>query len=148
MDKIIVTILGAIGIAFAGMVGYWYQANDPPTKILREEVINHAVNPGTTLFLEIVTDRSRNDCKIHVERMIFDGQNTRMALPDEDWEAQPGELGVSRPFREPVFIPHDAAPGNAVYRAIRSYWCNPIQRFFDRPLIVRTDDHAFRIVER
>lgn len=148
MDKVALVILAVIAVGFSAALGYWYQDRVPPTKIISEEVWNRAVRPGEFLYLDVVVERTRNDCRVHVERIIFDGIGARIPLPDEDFGAQPGETGRAASFKEPVFIPNYAAPGEARYRAIRSYWCNPLQRIFDWPVIVRTEDHPFRIVAR
>lgn len=147
MDKLASVLLLAMGIFVAFVLGYWWQDKTPPTEVKRIHVVNPAVKPGEFLSIQYTIYRDRNDCRVHIDRYIFDGADNRLELPDADFAVNPGPVGPDS-FTERVFIPHHAVSGDARFRSDRVYWCNPVQEWLHRPVVVRQEDVEFRIVER
>lgn len=149
MDKFFLALIAGVLIGLAGILGLMVRDHYRVPTIVHEEIITTpAVHPGEYIKVRIVAERLRNDCTIHIEKIIHDGENARMDGQDEHFEAQPGPLGLNKPFLEKVLVPHHAAPGEGFYRAIRSYWCNPLEKYLRWARVIRTDDHPFRIVPR
>lgn len=127
----------------SGVLGYWAQERDEPIQILREEIENLDVHPGEILRVRYEIIRKKN-CSVRLEQVLFDAQRTRFILPENEYTAAPGGVGEDT-FVIPVEVPEKMGAGRASYRAVRSYICNPLQRFLNWPVIVVAQDVSFNV---
>jgi hypothetical protein len=139
-------IISGLMMLMAFLLGYWAQDRSPPVTIKKVEVGDIAIPPGETLRVRYTVHRHRS-CHVHLEQVIYDGDRTRIAVPDEDFTASPGDIGEDM-FSLAIPIPHSARPGEGVYRGIRSYFCNPLQTWFDWPIVVLTPPTRFTILKK
>lgn len=135
-----VTILtsGVVG----SMLGFWTTDREPPTRIMRAEVITKTVPPGGELRIAYTVQRVRS-CPTHVDRVLYDSESVRTDLQDIDFAASPGPLGYSN-YILIVPIPRNFAQGRGHYKTIASYVCNPLQRVLS-PVVVPGDDIEFTV---
>lgn len=140
-------IIGALVIAGAGMLTIWFIDRDPPVEFRSIEVVTKEVRPGDPVKVRFSLIRKRNDCHVVIDRLLFDGEGVRSPVEDEDFNASPGPLGKDV-FMERLMLSDHAEPGEGRVRTIRAYFCNPIQRWFGDPIIVRTPDVPFTILPR
>lgn len=136
-------IITFITLSLAATLGYWTQDRRPPTRIMEVRALTEVVRPGGNVLIYYEVERERG-CHVHVEQIIFDSQRRRIAAPDEDYTGAPGPARQDT-FALSVSIPTNVSEGTARYRAIRSYYCNPIHRWFDWPIVVVTPDITFTI---
>lgn len=132
----------AIGVAIA--LGYWVQDRAPPTAIKKIEAVQAVVTNGGVLRVRYEVERRRR-CHVIVEQLVYDAENVRFAVPDEDYTTEPGPLGADI-FTLAVPIPVAAREGRAAYRSVRSYYCNPVHYWFSWPIVI-TADAEFEIME-
>lgn len=120
--------LGAVGLA----TGSWVADRTPPTVVLSATQIGQVV-PGGQLRVRYIVERYRS-CAFTVDRVLFDGKEVRLDLPDLTWKAAPGPLGRDE-YTVLVDIPDDFAPGPSIYRTVISYECNVLHKLW--PIITR-----------
>jgi len=145
VDKILNIILSLAVVTVATTFGFWFWERTPPIQIMEAVALTPRVGPGEIFRVQLHVRRSRSDCRLHLDRMIFDGLNTRAPISDEEFEANPSSAEEEM-IVESAQIPDWAAPGPSIFRIIRAYYCNPVQWWFDRPIVVRAPDVAFEIV--
>lgn len=136
-------IIAIIAIGLSGLVGYWASDREDPTTLRSVEPITDRVAPGGILKLKHNVVRKRS-CRVHLEQILFDGENARFTTQDEDYNASPGRIGDEH-FVIQVSVPNTATEGDARYRGIRSYYCNPLHYWFNWPIVVDTPDVKFEI---
>lgn len=127
-------IVAGVFMAVALSLGYWTQDRAEPVTIMSATIEKDDVKPGEFFRIRYVIKRHRI-CRVHLENVMYDGTRTRFTMPDEDFEQSPGVIGDDN-FAIAVFIPNEASPGPASYRGIRSYYCNPVQKWFDWPIVL------------
>jgi hypothetical protein len=141
--------LAGLALFTAIVLGMWVREDGGPTEF-REEHIKEPVRAGDRAIVDYIVTRKRNDCKVKIERFLWDGRDVRIAIPsmEDEFEAAPGPLG-DQEFQEYVLIPEYAFPGDGMLRTQRSYKCNPLQRAgFIRPMVVRTPDVPVKILPK
>ena len=127
---------------FSGMIGLWSADRNPPTIQLEERVLNPTLAAGEPLRIYYKVRRDDN-CRVRLEQLLFDHNLTRHRIPDEDYQAAPGPIGIED-FVILVDVPRRFAQGEGRYRAIRTYRCNPIHNLF--PIVVISRDVTFTVV--
>lgn len=127
-------LLFLLSISIAFLTGAWMLDRKPPVEFISAVVATPAINPGGTVRIEYVVDRIRN-CHVTIEHVLFDSGRGRYAVGDEDYIVDPGPLGADE-YAVVITVPTNFPAGVARYRSARSYYCNPLQRFFDWPIIV------------
>jgi hypothetical protein len=145
MDKIAVVVIAIIVFSLATAAGIQYSDDTPPTIFKKEDVLTHEVKAGGIFEVQFVIERIRNDCRVSVARLFYDGEGFRWPAVDENFPVNPGPIGPDA-FKEQLVVPEGARPGKAIFRSVRTYWCNTVQRLLDKPVIVRTPDVEFTIV--
>lgn len=136
-------LIALILLFVSAVLGYWFQDREAPTDIKDLHAATQIVKPGGVLKIRYTLER-RKSCHVVVEQLVYDGDGTRMEVLDEDFVSAPGRVGTDT-FALAVPIPITATPGNARYRAIRSYFCNPVHTWFNWPVVVQSKDIMFRI---
>ena len=130
-------ICGAI-LSTAGTLACFAADRAVPVELLSSEVLTPRVRPGDKI---IIRQRLRylRDCAVHADRALYDraagGEafvrtaTHREWLRDIDYDHPPLGLGIRTiTFEEEV--PSNFVPGPAEYRALPSYFCHPLQRYY------------------
>jgi len=113
---------------WSGMFGLWAASREPPSVILRVEVVTPRVPPGGTLEARYTVLR-KDLCQTTIERSLTDSAGTRHLMPSQFFSIEPGPIGDDV-YVSPAAVPIDAAPGPARYQVIASYSCNPLHVFW------------------
>lgn len=115
-------------IAVAGTLAWWAADRALPVEVLSSEVLTPRVRPGDKLIIRQRVLYKR-DCAAHVDRALFDSFTHRAFLPDVDYIYPPLGLGTKTiTFEEEV--PAIFKTGDGEYRALPSYSCNPLQKYY------------------
>lgn len=120
-------ICGAI-LSTAGLLAWFAADRAVPVQLLSSEVLTPRVRPGDKL---VIRQRVRylRDCSAHVDRALYDSHTMREFLWDVDYDHPPLGIGTKTiTFEEDV--PATFGGGTAEYRALPSYACNPLQKFY------------------
>ena len=125
----------ACAVAFVGVAAignrYRVMIEDP-------RVQPNQVEAGANATLYFTARGFDLACKGVVDRSITDSKGVITKLKETDTSnlkpIDHGGFEFSRSFP----VPAGAAPGPAVYRAVVTRWCNPIQKFF-WPIVEETD---------
>jgi hypothetical protein len=126
-------------------IGYWAQDRSPPITVISEITETPVVNTGEVLQIRYQINRHRQ-CSLVLEHDIFDGKRIRHRLDTQEFLTSPGPVGPDE-FAIAVDITSSMAGGRATYRSVRSYYCNPLQRWFTWPIVVTPSDIPFIIQE-
>jgi hypothetical protein len=133
-------------LACCGVVGGWlgWMASDRavPVKYYSTEVVN-SPTPGETLRVKHVIWRDRS-CDTVIYRLIFDKNHRRYIVSDLEFATGILPLGNDT-FVAPIPVSQEAAPGAAIYRAVRRYRCNWVHWIF--PIVDGPFDYSFTIAE-
>lgn len=132
--------LAIVGITF-GTLGMFMADRTPPTIVYAVDVLTPQVPPGGQLKVEYTVNRARS-CATNVERILFDAQRVRVPLEDMEFKAAPGPMGPDK-YISAVSIPTGFARGEAKYRVLTTYRCNPIHALW--PITVLTADVSFDV---
>ena len=124
----------------AGILGLWAADREPPIYVIKAEPVK-TVWPGDELQLRYTVYR-RKSCETNIDRFIFDSQLVRYVLDDLAFSGAPGPLGEST-YVARVAIPAKFAIGQARYRVISKFVCNPLQRIW--PIVVESPDVVFDV---
>jgi hypothetical protein len=133
-------ILAALG----AWMGHWVSDREPPTTVIRTELIPLKPYPGGEVQVRYFVRRYRA-CATRVERLLFDAQQLRIPLPVRDFATSPGPVGDDS-YVVSVPIPDSAMPGPARYRILTTYVCNPWHNIV--PIVVSASDVMFTIQPR
>lgn len=133
--------LGLVAIVF-GTLGAWIADRDPPTSIYSSDVLTPAVERGGTLRIQYSIYRRRG-CSTLVERVLYDSERVRHVLPPIEFRGAPGPSGYDK-YTTTVTVPVEVALGQANFRAITTYRCNPVHDMW--PITVVTTDADFFVV--
>jgi len=133
------------GILLSGMLGYWVTDRDPPAKLVSARVLTPVIHEGGVVKVIYVLDRNRY-CRVRVEQVLYDSENIRHPALDLDFAIDPGrqKMGTDS-IGMAVKIPEWFAKGPAIHRAVRAYYCNPLQKFLDWPVILAGPDMEFSV---
>lgn len=136
MVNIVNAMVMVLGIIFAGLLGYWVSDRDPPASLVDVEIITPVVHENGVVKVIYKLDRSRY-CRVRVEQVLYDSENIRFPASDLDFAIDPGrqKLGVDK-IGMAVQLPSWFAKGPAIHRAVRAYYCNPLQKFLDWPVLL------------
>lgn len=126
----------------ASTLGYWANDREPPTRLISAEVVTKSVPPGGELRIRYKIERLRS-CRMHIDRVLFDHEKVRRDLEDVDYAAAPGSLG-DQIYVMSLTIPRNAALGEARFRTITTYYCNPLHSYFS-PIIAVDEMVVFEI---
>jgi hypothetical protein len=123
--------LGLICSAILSVAGVlaWFAADRAiPVEVLSSQVLTPRVRPGDKLVIRQRVRYVRN-CAAHVDRALYDGHTHREFLRDVDYDQPPLGLGTKTiTFEEDV--PTNFKGGVGEYRALPSYSCNPLQKYY------------------
>lgn len=111
-----------------GIIGYWSTDTVPPVVVGSAEPTTPVVAPGGTLKIRFQIERQKS-CSSTIERILLDGDRVRFVFDEISFHAAAGPLGHDS-YAMLVKIPQDAAPGQAQFRMINTFYCNPIHRIF------------------
>jgi hypothetical protein len=136
-------IIAVIAVGLSALLGYWASDREPPVELRSVEPVQTSVPPGGVLKLKYQLVRKRV-CRVHLEQLIYDADNTRVAEADEDYYSAPGSIGAES-FALQIRVPYEASEGQARYRSFRTYYCNPLHTWFDWPIVVGSADINFEI---
>ena len=120
-------VSGAI-IFGAGTLAWFAADRALPTEVLSSQVLTPRVRPGDKLLIRQRIKYTR-DCAAHVDRSLYDSHTNRKFLDDVDYMHPPLGLGIKTVTFEET-VPENFGDGQAEYRALPSYSCNPLQRFY------------------
>ncbi len=126
----------------AATLGYWANDREPPTRIISAESINHTVQPGGEVLVRYKVERVRS-CRVHIDRVIYDALNVRRDLEDVDYAASPGPLG-EQTYSVAITIPRNTNLGQARYKVITTYYCNPLHTYFS-PIVSVDETITFNV---
>lgn len=122
------TIICAAIVATAGTLAWFAADRTMPVHVLSSEVLTPRVRPGEKLVIRQRVQYVR-DCSAHIDRALYDGETHREFLRDVDYDHPPLGIGTRIiTFEEDV--PGNFMPGSGEYRALPSYACNPLQKFY------------------
>jgi hypothetical protein len=137
----------AATLVSCGVIGGWlgWMASDRnlPVKYYSTEIVN-SPSPGDTLRVKHVIWRDRS-CDTVIYRLIFDHNDRRYIVPDLEFATGVLPLGHDT-FVAPVPVSPEAAPGPAIYRAVRRYRCNWVHWIF--PIMDGPFNYPFTISPR
>ena len=120
-------IISAFILGVSGLLCYWLSDRHIPVDVIKTEVITPVVKPGGKLIVR-QTVRYTRECRGHVDRLLYDQHTHRKFLTDVDYERPPRGLGeFVITFVEDV--PSYFGAGDAWYRAIPVYSCNPVHAY-------------------
>jgi hypothetical protein len=133
--------LSVAAMAFlGGWLGFLAGDRDIPTTTYSAQTLTPEVAPGG-VFRVSYTMRRHRSCETHVDRFIYDSENTRHVLPPLDFN--PGlRLGQDE-YTVPVKVPEEAKRGPARYSVVSTYICNPLQKLW--PIIGEQREIRFEI---
>ncbi|TXN79290.1 hypothetical protein [Methylobacterium sp. WL8] len=125
-------------LTVAGVFAWFAGDRAVPVVVMSSEVLTPRVRPGDKLLIRQRV-RFLRDCAVHVDRALYDhaadgrtmeqSDTRREFLKDVDYDHPQLGLGVRTiTFEEEV--PLNFRPGPAEYRALPSYSCNPLQKFY------------------
>lgn len=136
MVNIVNAMVMLAGILFAGLLGYWVSDRDPPAKLIDVQTITPVVHDNGVVKVIYKLERTRY-CRVRVEQVLYDSENIRFPALDLDFAIDPGrqKMGVDA-IGMAVKIPEWFAKGPAIHRAVRAYYCNPLQKFLDWPVLL------------
>ena len=135
------SLLAAAALTFAAVTGYWAQDRDAPVRFVNIAIDPKPVSPGKIMLVHYDIVRKKT-CQVKLEQVLFDSQRVRYVLSELSYVADPGFGGSDR-FAIPIQLPYVINPGMAHYRAVRIYYCNPLQRWLQWPIIVEVPDVPF-----
>lgn len=119
---------------------WWAFDVEPPVEIVSVVASDQAVKRGGNLLLDYDVIR-RRECPGETQRVISDSKDIIHASEPYRFNSGVGREGRKLPlgnerFKVSAPVPFGAAPGPAKFQAIIEYWCNPVQRFFSRGIVV------------
>jgi len=138
--------LTVFGIVSMGILATWVTDRYPPVETIRIEIDPRPVQPGEQMKVQYDVIRHRV-CETLYFQTLIDGAGVRWDLPELRLEVRPTDLGEER-RAVAVTIPDKSAVGNAIYRNLRRYYCNPLQRLFNWPIVTASPNVAFHIASR
>ena len=125
-------------LAAAGTLAWFAADRAVPVEVMSSEVLTPRVRPGDKLIIRQRIKYIR-DCAVHVDRALYDRGNSlqpldqtdvrREWLRDIDYDHPPLGLG-KRTITFEEDVPANFTAGPAEYRALPSYFCNPLQRYY------------------
>lgn len=134
-----------MGMALAGIVGYWSQDREVPAKLVDHRILTPVITDGGVVKVIYVLERSKA-CRVRVEQVVYDSENVRFPASDLDFAIDPGRQKLGRDtIGMAVQIPPWFARGPAIHRAVRAYYCNPLQKLLDWPVILIGPDVEFKV---
>lgn len=125
----------------AGVIGMWMSERTPPVDILDVQVVTPVVRPGADLRIKYSVYRRAN-CRSQFQRTYRDYDEVRYALEPVDIWMSPAPLGRDE-YVSVVPISPKAAQGQAAFRAITVYVCNPIHNVW--PIVQVAAEASFVI---
>lgn len=140
--RILNAFILAIILFFVATLTFWLQDRTAPVIVVDERVETPAVSHGQQLRVRYVIERKKT-CQVYLEQMVFDSQRGRFIMETQDYLSEP--LGRDE-FAVVLNVPYQMTTGPARYRAARSYFCNPVQRFLNWPITITQPDIGFEVV--
>lgn len=122
-----ITTFAAVAAAGATL-GFWVTDRDPPTIVIRSEVLGKPVRPGDDLRIKYTVHRFRS-CETVIDRTLLDADSVRIILDDLAFTSSPGPLGEDT-YVATVALPRNFAAGLGQYRVVTQYVCNPLHRIW------------------
>jgi hypothetical protein len=115
-------------LSVAGLLAWFAADRAIPVEVLSSQVLTPRVRPGDKLVIRQRVRYLRN-CAAHVDRALYDSDTHREFLRDVDYDQPPLGLGTKTiTFEEDV--PVNFKGGTGEYRALPSYSCNPLQKYY------------------
>lgn len=142
-DLLINFIIASLALIISGTLGYWVQDREPPVDIKELKILVDPVKIGGVAKMAYWIQR-RKTCHVVIEQLLYDKDNVRTELPDEDFIAE--VVGNDR-FAIGFKVPDTVEPGPMRYRAVRSYYCNPVHFWFSWPVTVVSPEVNFTAIQ-
>lgn len=134
-------VMTAIGFgATAGVLGWWIAQRTPPVDLIEWELLTPVVRPGQDLKVRYSVLR-RESCETRYQRTYRDGEGARFVL-DEHILISTGPMGRDS-YVSLVTISHRAVQGDATFRGVIMYNCNPVHSIW--PIVQVLPPVKFRI---
>jgi hypothetical protein len=127
-------LLFLLAMAILFLIGTWAFDRAVPVTFHQALVETPIVAPGGILRVHYQVTRHRN-CSVHIEQVLFDENGGRYPMPDTVFLVDPGQVGEDA-YSVLVPVPNFFTPGRGRFRSARAYFCNPLQRFFNWPVVV------------
>lgn len=115
-------------LSVTGLLAWFIADREVPVQVLATEVLTPVVRPGGRLAIKQTLQVTRA-CRGHYDRVLYDSTNHRQFLPDVDYESPPRGLGTFEVVTEET-VPDFFMPGEAQYRALPLFSCNPLQAWY------------------
>lgn len=132
----------AIGLCIgAGVLGFWLSERTPPIDIYDVDLLTPIVRPGGDLKVRYYVYR-RDNCRTKFQRTYRDSEGVRYALEDVDIWLSPSPLGRDE-YVSLIPISPRASQGQAKFRAITVYVCNPVHLVW--PIVQTPQEVLFKI---
>lgn len=125
----------------AGILGMWASERTPPVDILDAAVLTPFVQPGDDLRLRYTVYRRAN-CRTKFQRTYRDYQEVRYIVEDVDIWLSPAPLGRDE-YVSIIPISPRAAQGQASFRALTVFICNPLHHIW--PIVQIAAEGSFVI---
>jgi hypothetical protein len=141
-------VLFLIALAIMFLIGTWAFDRQTPVTFHEAIVETPVVQPGGILRVAYKVTRTRN-CSVHIEQVLFDENGGRYPMADTFFLVDPGPLGEDA-YAVLVPVPSFFHVGKGRFRSARAYFCNPLQRFFNWPVVIppyegKANDVPFRV---
>lgn len=141
-------LLFILAMSILFLIGSWTVDRRTPVDFNQSLVETPVVAPGGILRVHYQVTRHRN-CSVHIEQVLFDENGGRYPMPDTVFVVDPGPLGEDA-YSVLIPVPSFFQPGQARFRSARAYYCNPLQRFLDWPVVLppfegKANDVPFKV---
>jgi hypothetical protein len=127
-------LLFLLAMAILFLIGTWIFDRQAPVTFHQALVETPLVEPGGILRVHYQITRHRN-CSVHIEQVLFDEAGGRYPMPDTIFIVDPGQVGDDA-YSVLVPVPTFFMSGRARFRSARAYFCNPLQRFLNWPVVI------------
>lgn len=145
IDKLLNVMMVVGLICLSGILGYWLQDRDPPTKIKKAIALTDTVAPGGTFKVRYVFAR-RKLCHVRIEQIVYDSEGMRYSPRTTDLVVDPSSALMSdETIGYAIEIPTHFVEGQGLHRSIRAYYCNPLHELLHWPIILIGPDVIFNI---
>lgn len=133
--------LMVVGVT-AGYVGFLATDRELPLILTKMELVPQE-RPSRTVYFNYEGFRSRL-CDVTVSRFYFDPSRVRLTLSNITYPANTNNVGDDK-YRTKMDLPEDATEGDAMYRTVNCYVCNPLQRIV--PICAPPRDIKFKVTK-
>lgn len=136
--------ISVLAVSLTVLLAMWTTDRQSPVET-RSVILSHdRLRPGESTKIQFTVIRNRV-CDTLYQPMIIDGEGVRWPFEPFYLRLTPDQIGEDR-YASEIVVPDKAAYGEARYRLIRRYYCNPLQRLLNWPIVSAYPDVVFQIV--